>query len=448
MEQTLIEQKIKSKINQIEQKAQEAIKEKEQEDNKKIEQFIHQLKDCKEYEISKLIDDLGYGFENKVLNDKRVKEILFNIMINNYKLCKEIDTDTIDKIVGLSFSVFETDFQGIPNRLNLEQDKELLNRACVELLKRAEKEKDINIIIPLKNHLNQNNATEVRRKLDFMDGININDKEFSHNSVNAIYHYEQLLRWVVNKQQQEEIKNIIIKISKMRINNNIKEITEIEKGIRKTKEEIRKAKKSYPERIEVLTEKNNIKISVIQKKITKQEKLKKPFDKQYSKIETNLDKLEFYNIDWSIRNDLKVGKTKEAKKLIKGKSRINQIVDLLKQQKGTETHQEVFEKEINELKGEISSLEREYNNLRYDFNNLLEEKDKSIEETGWKINGRASSILEALLKLKKSKATESIDCNIDYYKYVEIVLNNADRDSDIELIKDVLPIIKERGSLR
>ncbi len=444
MDDENINQKIEEKIKEIEQKAQDRIREKEAEYNTKLEQVITQLENCKSaHEIDSVMEKVGYSSSERMLSESRVKELFFKQLIDRYPLSKEIMADTKGNIVGISFAIFETCFNSLPYRLGLDKDDPLLVRTSKELLSRAEKEGDIDVMIPLKSFLNQDNTEEVRRKLDYLAWSDTNDKKSIHNSVNTIYYYELLLKWVANKDQQQEIKEIISRISKERIQYNIKEISDGEDRIRIAENEKQEANKFYPTAIKSLTEKNNAEISELEKQIKEPEEKIRLIDDQVAEVGDKIHSLGFDDFPWDERRDLEEGLTKEIiKKHENKKKEIKQIIRLLKEAEKLRKKREPYTTAITTLKGKIRELEYQIHNKEQEYNNLIQERDKTIEEIESQTGRDSNAILSAILKINEHGG--NIGKSIDYYRYIEIVLDTATRDDSIDRVKKVLPLIGKK----
>ena len=439
--------KMKEAQKRIEERANQKVKEMEQETERQIKEFLEKLKHTKGgYELDKLIDEhireYGYSAEHTLLDDARVKDALLKKYIAEYPLKSNMEKDTKDRIADISYAVFETGFNTIPDRLHIGKDEKIRKKASKMLLKMAEEKQDIDIMIPLKHYLKIDNSAEVRRKLDYLMGMNTNDREFSNNSVNAIYRYEQLLKWVDNDAQRKEIIDRIVELSKARIKNNIKAVADKEKEIRKKKREMPARKREIEDRIKALEEQNNPKIEQINKKIEEHESKSTEIMDERNKIYHRLTDLGYNTLHRQARDDLNEGKVREAMKVIKDKEKVRRMRDLIKQDNQLSKRDYAITKKVRELKNQIYKLQYPIANEKRELNYTIEKFDKFMEDATREIRYCSSRILDAILKIGSYNREGDIEKG-NYYKYLEIVLDNAESDSEIKQIKDVMPIIKK-----
>jgi len=438
-----IERKKEEVKRRIRERAEQRIREQKEETEEKIQQFLQALQGIKhDNEFDGLIKGKGYTFEHTLMADDRVRDALLKRLIETYPLSKEIKRDSISEIVGIYDTVFDTSFNSIPYRLGMEKDDKLTKRASKMLLERAEKEGDIEVLIPLKHYLNLDNSVEVRRKLDFMAGMNANNKDI--NSVNTIYYYEKLLKWVNNKSQRKEIIDIIVAISKRRIDRNIQGIANAKKEINRLKKERAREKKRLQYQVDAITEENTPKIKELQKAMDEQERKLLPIEKERAELNDKLKELGYYNLSYMARGELKEGRVREAYKEVenKDKPKVKEMRELIKKDRQASKKEWEIREYMREIEGKMRKLQFEITNNKRLLENAMKEIDDAISDKTREIYFCANRILDALIKIGEYGQYDQIDKR-DYYKYLEIALDNADRESDIKQIEQALEIIKK-----
>lgn len=433
---------VKDKLKILEEKAKKQLMEKKREQEEKMLKFLEGLKkqtsiwECQRYieKHDKFNNFSKYG---------EVKDFYLDHLIDNYSF-SDMKVGSFSDIVGLSDSIFETSFHSISDRI-FEKDEKRLNIACQRLLEKAVKHKAVDYIIPLKKHLNKDNTKEVRRKLDFMLGTSYDDREFVHNSVNTIYHYEQLLKWVSNNKQKQEISDRIVLISNYRIKHNYADLLKHEKTGRKIIRDRRETKKYTPQRIKDKEDEFNPKIEDLEKQMVKLDEKQAPFNEKENKNFLNLSDKGWHHISWEDR--AKITKLIEGGHKDRNKN-TKKFNDLVLEKIELEEKDKEYNERISKIKSTISEYKYEITSLQNEYETSLSNYDDEEKTIGKKIYWCASAILEAIKKLREYCGTIDVSDNkhpdlSEYYRFLQIVLDSAADKEKLDLCVTVIEILKK-----